>query len=65
MRRVILLHVSLFICTFAAAKVVIALAVCYQTTEIERFSCPKRVLTDSVFCAYNNFIYLTTLLILN
>jgi len=35
------LHVSLFICTFAAAKVAIALALGYQTTEIERFSCPK------------------------
>ena len=41
MRRVILLRVSLFICTFAAAKVVIALALGYQTTEIERFSCPE------------------------
>ena len=41
MRRVILLHVSLFICTFAAAKVVIALALGYQTTEIERFSSPE------------------------
>ena len=41
MRRVILLHVSLFICTFAAAKVVIALALGYQTTEIERFSNPE------------------------
>ena len=41
MRRVILLRVSLFICTFAAAKVAIALALGYQTTEIERFSCPK------------------------
>jgi hypothetical protein len=41
MRRVFLLHVSLFMCTFAAAKVVIALALGYQTTEIERFSSPK------------------------
>jgi hypothetical protein len=41
MRRVILLRVSLFICTFAAAKVAIALALGYQTTEIERFSCPE------------------------
>ena len=41
MRRVILLRVSLFMYTFAAAKVVIALAICYQTTEIERFSSPK------------------------
>ena len=41
MRRVILLHVSLFMCTFADAKVVIALAICYQATEIERFSLPK------------------------
>jgi len=60
-----MLHVSPNISTFAAAKVVIALAIGYQTTEIERFSCSEWVLTDSVFCAYNNFIYLTTLLILN
>ena len=41
MRRVILLRVSYFICTFAPAKVVLALAIGYQTTEIERFSSPK------------------------
>jgi hypothetical protein len=35
------LRVSPIICTFAAAKVVIALAKCYQTTEIERFSSLK------------------------
>lgn len=35
------LRVSPIICTFAAAKVVIALAIGYQTTEIERFSSPE------------------------
>ncbi len=38
MRRTILLCVSLFISTFAAAKAVIALAVSYQYAEKERFS---------------------------
>ena len=33
-----MLHVSLIMCTFAAAKVVIALAVSYQYAEKERFS---------------------------
>ena len=33
-----MLCVPHIISTFAAAKVVIALAICYQTTEIERFS---------------------------
>jgi hypothetical protein len=41
MRRAILLYVSLFICTFAAAKAVIALAVSYQYAEKERFSFSK------------------------
>ena len=41
MRRVILLRVSLFMCTFAAAKVIIALAKCHQYAETERFSLRK------------------------
>jgi len=40
-------------CTFAAAKVVIALAECHQYTEKEQFMTPKRVeWAVSHFCVY-------------
>jgi hypothetical protein len=50
--------------------VVIALAIGYQTTEIERFSAQKGELTDSVFARISrirelkNLFVLTTLLII-
>lgn len=35
------LCITIIMCTFAAAKVIIALAKCYQYAEIERFSLRK------------------------
>ena len=39
-------------CTFAVAKVIIALANCHQYAEKERFSFRKRAVAVSSLCVY-------------